>query len=278
MKSDGDLKVKVTSTTPSWISRSGCFYTIASMLMTVTVAGPHAAAATGVKPIASCLEALVTGNPCKLTRTVRSKTAPTAPVSVWRSLQIARTNVDGKKKEFPWGSLTFPKTVKQPAKLKRSTRNRSLDLRSFRNDSFGAYMKALKEGKYTILLFSSDYCGFCKNMDKKLEHPLIGKYADRAIFSVTDAEKDLGARQLEEALGVVRYPTLVVLMTNSKNIHVAGRIEGEVLVPDIDRIFRIAMKEPIKKSNASDVSTPIVSRSRTGWLKSTATIQTGLKR
>ncbi len=120
-----------------------------------------------------------------------------------------------------------------------------LDLETFRNNAFGAYQQALEEGKYTIILFDSEYCGFCKNLIALLRSKDLAKYSDQVVVSISDGDVDEGARQLEQALGVVRYPTLVVLKTNEKNIHVAGRIEGEVDVLEIDRVFHEAMKEPI---------------------------------
>ena len=86
---------------------------------------------------------------------------------------------------------------------------------------------------------------FCKNLAKNLADKGLAKYGDQVVVSVTDGDRDKGARQLEEALGVVRYPTMVVLKTNSENIHVAGRIEGEVPVSEIDRVFSVALQDPI---------------------------------
>ncbi len=122
---------------------------------------------------------------------------------------------------------------------------KQLDLQTHRGNAHQAYTKALEEGKFTIILFDSEYCGFCKNMITLLGSEVLAKYADRVVVSVTDGDIDKGARQLEEALGVVRYPTLVVLKTNNKNVHVAGRIEGEVPLSEIDRIIFEATKEQI---------------------------------
>ncbi len=117
----------------------------------------------------------------------------------------------------------------------------------YRNNSFGAYSKALKESKYTVILFrAGNLDPFSPRLFAKVHDPRLAQYSGRIRFSYTDEDLDEGAKQLVEALGVVRYPTLVVLKTNAENIHVAGRIEGEVTVDEIDRVFREAMKEPIK--------------------------------
>ena len=143
--------------------------------------------------------------------------------------------------DFDKGFEDFTSTDKAEGKKE------PLDLKTYENDSFGAYSKALDEGKYTAILFKTDLCVFCKNLEKNMGDASLGKYADKMIASVTDGDKDKGARQLEEALGVVRYPTLVILKTNPDNIHVAGRIEGEVPVAEIDRVFSEATKEDIKE-------------------------------
>ena len=121
----------------------------------------------------------------------------------------------------------------------------ALDLTTYRDKSFDAYSKALEERKYTVILFETDLCVFCKKLAANLEDPILAKYADQIVVSIAHDERDEGAQQLVEALGVVRFPTLVVLKTNSKNIHVSGRIEGEVTVAQIDRVFHKALSDPI---------------------------------
>jgi len=118
----------------------------------------------------------------------------------------------------------------------------------YRDNSFGAYSQALKEGKYTAILFTAgELDPFSPRLLAKIHDPKLSKYADRLRFSYANEDRDKGAKQLVEALGVIRYPTLVILKTNSENIHVAGRIEGEVTVAEVDRVFRIATEKPIKK-------------------------------
>jgi len=118
----------------------------------------------------------------------------------------------------------------------------ALDLTTYRDNSFGAHTEAMAGGKHTVILFSSDYCGFCKNLAVILEDEILRKYGSDIVVSITDGERDLGARQLEEALGVVRYPTVVVLKPDPDRIVVAGRIEGEMPALEVDRIFYNALK------------------------------------
>jgi len=145
---------------------------------------------------------------------------------------------------IPWGRLTLPEAP-SAGSAKQVDQSDSLDLVTFRDNSFGAYSHALEAKKYTVILFETDLCVFCKNLAKNLADKDLAKYGDQVVVSVTDGDRDKGARQLEEALGVVRYPTMVVLKTNSDNIHVAGRIEGEVPVSEIDRVFSVALQDPI---------------------------------
>jgi len=120
-----------------------------------------------------------------------------------------------------------------------------LDLETYRGNSWGAYETALKDKKYTMILFETDLCVFCKNLAENLADERFAKYSDRVVVAISDGEKDEGARQLVEALGVVRYPTLVILKTNNENIHVAGRMEGEVSKEEIERVMIKAMEDPI---------------------------------
>ncbi|MEM9658527.1 MAG: hypothetical protein AAF961_09215 [Planctomycetota bacterium] len=137
---------------------------------------------------------------------------------------------------------------RSPTAVKSDHEPRLIESERFRNDSFGAYSTALEEGKYAVILFHvGKYDPFSRKLLAKMHDPRLAKYSDRLRFSYTDEDRDEGAKQLVEALGVVRYPTLVVLRTNSENLHVAGRIEGEVSVSEIDRVLGIAMKQPLKK-------------------------------
>ncbi|WP_425400391.1 hypothetical protein [Aeoliella sp.] len=137
---------------------------------------------------------------------------------------------------------------KSQRRSKQSGTINVLDTVTYKNDSFGAYSSALDKGMYTAILFNSGNLDiFSKRLLENLRAPELAKYGSRLIVSFTDADFDKGAEQLVEALGVVRYPTLVVLKTNSNKLHIAGRIEGEVPVAEIDRVFRNATKEPIER-------------------------------
>ena len=160
-------------------------------------------------------------------------------------LQLARNDLIQQKQSY--GTVKRPSVSLVKRLAQRVDAVSRLDLRRFRHNSFPAYQHALANKKYTVILFATELCVFCKNLAKLLRDKRLAKYADRIVVSITDSRFDEGARQLEEALGVVRFPTLVVLKTNSKNIHVAGRIEGEVPVKEIDRVFSIATRKPIAK-------------------------------
>lgn len=165
----------------------------------------------------------------------------------WSTMDAAANGIgDFDFSDFDKGFENF-KTDDQAKDAKKP-----LDLSEYKDNSFGAYSKALEEGKYTAILFETDLCVFCENLKKNLSDKSLGKYSDKMIASITNGDRDEGARQLEEALGVVRYPTLVVLKTNSENIHVAGRIEGQVSVSEIDRVFKKATEEDIRKKPSTE--------------------------
>ena len=95
-----------------------------------------------------------------------------------------------------------------------------IDTKTYENRSFAAYMSALSQGKYTVILFhAGSYDGFSRRIVKKMQSPKFAKHADRVVFSVADEDIDKGAMQLAEALGVVRYPTLVILKTNILHVN-----------------------------------------------------------
>ena len=148
---------------------------------------------------------------------------------------------------FRLEQLVQPKGAKPRSPRRAASEVDGLDLKTYRNNAFGAHQQALKQSKYTVILFDVSLCTFCEKLIGKLSDKRFVKYSDRLIVSVTRGDVDEGARQLEEALGVVRYPTLVILKTNNKNIHVAGRIEGNVSIPEIDRVLRKATEQPIRK-------------------------------
>lgn len=161
-------------------------------------------------------------------------------------LELAKNNPARKEiAQVSGRSLVMP-SLKPPIRSKgKASASSKLDFRTFRRNSFPAYQHALARQKYTVILFETELCVFCRNLANSLRDKRLEKFANRIVVSITDGDHDEGARQLEVALGVVRYPTLVVLRTNKRNIHVAGRIEGEVSITKIERVFSIATRKPI---------------------------------
>ena len=111
------------------------------------------------------------------------------------------------------------------------------------NDAFGSYTLATENNRATVLFFHSPYCIFCKNLLVNMKCPSVNRFAGRLMFGVSIEELDPGAAQLAEALGVVRFPTIVILAPSTERIYVAGRIEGEVPDAEVERVLLAAMKD-----------------------------------
>jgi thioredoxin-related protein len=75
-----------------------------------------------------------------------------------------------------------------------------------------AVEQAKKEGKTVLLDFYTDWCGWCKKMDKDtfaLEN--VGEYMNQHFVSIKlDAEQEFGA-QMAEKYEVEGFPTFVVV-------------------------------------------------------------------
>jgi thiol-disulfide isomerase/thioredoxin len=198
------------------------------------------------EPIADCSLSGQAPRVCQQNAGRAAEARQPTPRSLVQPGRLAqKTEAAGKKSEKPLGPLTPPKALKPAGASKGSKPKTKLDLKTFRGDSFGAYKHALANKKYTIILFDTEPCNFCKKLIKSLESEVLAKYADRVVVSITDSKSDKGARELEVALSVARYPTMVILKTSKDTIQVAGRVVGGVSPSDLDRVIGSATKEPI---------------------------------
>jgi len=144
-------------------------------------------------------------------------------------------------------NLIFPIDVEELA------RPNPIDTDTYRNAAVSAYSHALRDGKYTVVLFSKQHRlnGFALRLAERLRDESLAKYSDRLVMCLTDPDLDDGGRDLADALEVEAYPTLVVLKTNRDQIHVTGQMIGEHELEAIDKFLQDSMKEPMR-SKSSD--------------------------
>lgn len=145
----------------------------------------------------------------------------------------------------------------------RSTQPEKADLSKFENKAFDAYMDALGKTsengygeKFTVLMFTRENCGFCERNKEQLAKE-GGKYADKAVFSVSDPTKDQGGKQLFDAIEGKAYPITVVLATSDRTIRVAGQAVGELDAAQMNKFLADSMKKPMvayRKEGSVDTS------------------------
>ncbi len=146
--------------------------------------------------------------------------------------------------------LIFPIDVAELAKPD------PIDIETYRNATVKAYVQALVEGKYTLVLFSKHHRmnGFAQRLAERLGDASLAKYSDRVVMCLTDPDLDDGGRDLANALEVNAYPTLVVLKTNHDVIHLTGQMTGEHELEAIDKFLGDSMKETMNVKPAASVA------------------------
>ncbi|MCA9212023.1 MAG: hypothetical protein KDB27_03085 [Planctomycetales bacterium] len=125
---------------------------------------------------------------------------------------------------------------------------RTFDLNRFRNRLLDAYMTALHENKYTVVLLKNESNGFADRMERKLKDPKLGRFVDQCIVTVSRPSHDSGAKQVADELNLKAYPHLLVVNTNRDQFPVVGEIIGEVDVDQIVDIFERSMTDPAKQT------------------------------
>ena len=140
-----------------------------------------------------------------------------------------------------------------PIDVEELAKPNPIDIDTYRNAAVSAYTRALREEKYTVVLFSKHHRmnGFALRLAERLRDERLAKYSDRLVVCLTDPDIDDGGRHLADALEVDAYPTLVVLKTNRDQIHVTGQMIGEHELEAIDKFLQDSMKEPMR-SKSSD--------------------------
>ncbi|MCA9167687.1 MAG: hypothetical protein KDB23_08465 [Planctomycetales bacterium] len=121
-----------------------------------------------------------------------------------------------------------------------------MDSERFRDHMLDAYMAALEQNKYTLVLLTSDDNGFAQRMERKLKDPQLSRFAEHCVLAVCRPNYDEGARKLADKLEVKAYPHLLVLNTNPSQIHIVGEIIGEVEVHQIEGVLQSSMTDANK--------------------------------
>ena len=91
-----------------------------------------------------------------------------------------------------------------------------IDTETYRNCVIKAYVQALQDGKYTLVLFSKHHRinPFAKRLAERLSDPSLAKYSDRVVFCLTDpgldeggaARRSVGGQRLSHSRGVENQP------------------------------------------------------------------------
>jgi len=138
-----------------------------------------------------------------------------------------------------------------PIDVEELAKPNPIDIDTYRNATVSAYSQALRDGKYTLVLFSKKHRlnGFAQRLAERIEDPVLAKYSDKVVFCLTDPGLDDGGRDLADALKVNAYPTLVVLKTDRDRIHVTGQMIGEHDLEAVDRFLRNSLKLAAETTN-----------------------------
>ncbi|MEZ6041881.1 MAG: hypothetical protein R3C20_15355 [Planctomycetaceae bacterium] len=138
-----------------------------------------------------------------------------------------------------------------PIDVEESAKPDPIDINTYRNAAVSAYCQALRDGKYTLVLFSRNHRlnGFARRLAERIEDPVLAKYSDKVVFTLTDPYLDDGGRDLADAMKVNAYPTLVVLKTERDRIHVTGQMIGEHDLEQVDRFLRDSLKPAAETAN-----------------------------
>lgn len=123
---------------------------------------------------------------------------------------------------------------------------KAIDTSTYQNRAVDAYVQALKEGKYTVVVISHhhDINPFAKRMVRNLSDPKLAKYANEIVMCLTDPEVDDGGKDLREAFQTNAYPALYVLRTDRRQLHIVGQMVGECEVEQIDRFLAKVLPLP----------------------------------
>ncbi len=127
-------------------------------------------------------------------------------------------------------------------------KGKMLDVAKYHDRVFPAWQRAKREGKYFVILFNSDYCGFADRTMDNLTDPRMAKYSDKVIFVDTDPDYDTDAEQFVKRFDIKKYPTILLMRAvldpdteKVKRVALIGRMTGEQTAEEMDEYFRTAI-------------------------------------
>lgn len=99
-----------------------------------------------------------------------------------------------------------------------------------------AFTRARAEGKLVMVDFYTDWCGWCKRLDRTtLSDPRVRQALARFVPVRLDAEKD--GRAQADRLGVRGYPTIVFLDPAGAEVgRIGGYLEPGPFLAELDSI------------------------------------------
>jgi thiol-disulfide isomerase/thioredoxin len=107
----------------------------------------------------------------------------------------------------------------------------------WRTDSDAALNESRDTGKLLMIDFFTEWCGWCKELDKKTyTDPAVIELSGSFVSLKLDAEKSPRGRELAQRYGVSGFPTIVFLEPDGTLV---GRIVGFLPAPD----FALRMKK-----------------------------------
>ena len=95
----------------------------------------------------------------------------------------------------------------------------------FQSNSQNAFAQAAKENKLILIDFYTDWCGWCKKLDREVYTNTLVVDAIRKGFIPLkiNPEKDKRGRELATKFGVDGFPNIVILDSQGRKVHqIAG--------------------------------------------------------
>jgi thioredoxin-related protein len=93
-------------------------------------------------------------------------------------------------------------------------------------DVSASLSRAQKEHKPLVVVFTEDYCGWCKVFKGELEKPAMNAVANDAVFLRVAPSKDPKAKHLADLCKVEGYPTISILSVENGKITPVSKVSG----------------------------------------------------
>lgn len=93
-------------------------------------------------------------------------------------------------------------------------------------DVSASLSRAQREHKPLVVVFTEDYCGWCKVFKGELEKPAMNAVANDAVFLRVTPSKDAKAKHLADLCKVEGYPTISILSVENGKISPVSKVSG----------------------------------------------------